>query len=572
MSSDTTQQIKEKLDIVDFLKQYLELKPAGKNFKANCPFHKEKTPSFMVSPERQTWHCFGACNEGGDIIKFLMKYENLEFYDALKILAEKAGVDISKTAGRDYNIHNILYKILDSAKDFFVSNLYASDSVKNYAKERGLKGETVKEFELGLAPDGSDALTKHLLKQGFNINDIERAGMTIKTERGTYWDRFRSRLMFPIHNHVGKVVGFTGRILPGVDDTNVGKYVNSPESPIFQKSKLLYGFYNTKNDIRETKQAVLVEGQMDFLMAWQDGIKNIAASSGTALTEEHLKTLRRIADEIVLSFDADEAGQNAAERSIDLAAAQDFTIKVLVIDDKDFKDPADIAKNKPGELKKMVEKAKSAMDYYFHKYLSGSGKDLKQKKNNIRIVLSKIKHLASAVERDHWIKELAAKTYLDEKVLVEEMESVKDSAFPRPVSEQQQAEKNNSSRVDLICQRILGIVFNGKNEEFKNLMEDYVKYLPDYYKDIYEGKNAGDLESLIGLIGLRYSFENQEAGPEVIKNEFLILLNVLKKESLKKRQTELKQLINKLDIDGDKEGSAKASKEFDTISKEIHNL
>ena len=170
--SDTPQLIKDRLDIVDFLKQYLELKPSGKNYKANCPFHREKTPSFMVSPERQSWHCFGACNEGGDAISFLMKYENLEFYDALKVLAEKTGVEIQSAGDRDFKSYNALYKVTDAAKEFFKSQLVNSAVAKKYLEERGLKETTIQEFELGVAPDGSDVLTRHLLKQGYAITDI----------------------------------------------------------------------------------------------------------------------------------------------------------------------------------------------------------------------------------------------------------------------------------------------------------------------------------------------------------------------------------------------------------------
>ncbi|MEK7463427.1 MAG: CHC2 zinc finger domain-containing protein, partial [Patescibacteria group bacterium] len=242
--------VKEKIDVVDFLSKYLKLTPAGKNFRAVCPFHKEKTPSLMVSPDKQIWHCFG-CGNGGDVIKFLMLYENLEFFDALKVLAEKAGMNLDVLGGRDFKTYDVIYKAMEAAKEFYRTNLYKSDEVKDYLKDRGLKGETVKEFELGVALDEPDAISKHLLKKGFSIADIEKAGLVFKTERGTYWDRFRGRLMFPLYNHVGKVVAFTGRLLPGRDDTKTGKYVNSPETPIFQKSKILYGFHKTKNDIRE---------------------------------------------------------------------------------------------------------------------------------------------------------------------------------------------------------------------------------------------------------------------------------------------------------------------------------
>ncbi|MDD5547393.1 MAG: DNA primase [Candidatus Pacebacteria bacterium] len=574
--NDTAQQVKEKLDIVDFLKQYMEVKPAGKNFKANCPFHKEKTPSFMISPERQTWHCFGSCSEGGDIIKFLMKYENLEFYDALKILAEKAGIEIRQSGDKDFRAHNILYSIMGSAKDFFKNSLKSSEKVKNYLKERGLKNETIEEFELGLAPDEPDLMTRHLLGLGYNITDLEKAGLILKTERGTYWDRYRGRLIFPIFNHVGKVVGFAGRVLPGARE-DIAKYVNSPETPIYQKSRILYGFHKTKNDVREEKTAVLVEGYMDFLMAWQDGVKNIVAVSGTALTAEHLKALRRLADEVVLAFDADEAGQAAAERSIDASAAFDFTVKVLVIEDDKFKDPADVAKDKPGFLKELVKNAKPAMDYYFYKYFTNrfftENQGIKEKKQNIRVLLSKIKKISSPVERQHWIKELATLTYLDEKVLAEEMGSIKED-------ESQEAEASTGTeniskiilRKDLIAQRLLGIALNGTNEEFKKQLEKEIEYLPEHYRDILSGNKKADLEDIMGLIGLRFSMENADIAEQELKREFQALLIELKMEYLKEEQKKSRELMHKLDEKGDKEAYEKETKRFDSISREIHNL
>ncbi|KKS80180.1 MAG: primase protein [Candidatus Woesebacteria bacterium GW2011_GWC1_43_10b] len=300
------EQIKDKLDLVEFLKGYVELKPAGKNQKANCPFHKEKTPSFMVSPERQMWRCFG-CGEGGDIFKFVMRYENLEFYEALRVLAEKAGVDLKHGSSADQRQLNNLYELVAAAKDIFATHLKNSKEAIAYLKERNLTGQTAKEFELGFSPDQSDTVTMELVNKGFRMEDIVRAGLTIKTERGKYLDRFRGRIMFPIHNHFGKPVGFTGRVLPGADD-QFGKYVNTPETPLFNKSRVLYGFWKSKKLVREAKKALLVEGQMDFLQLWQNGITNVVATSGTALTGDHLRALGRVADEIVVAFDRDEAG------------------------------------------------------------------------------------------------------------------------------------------------------------------------------------------------------------------------------------------------------------------------
>src|SRR3989344_5357251 len=333
------EQIKEKLDIVEFIRGYISVQPAGKNFKALCPFHKEKTPSFIISPDRQTWHCFGSCSEGGDIFKFLMKYENLEFYEALKILAEKAGIELRKIAPAEQKQFNILYEINEEAKEFFKKNLNLEGAAeaKKYLLDRGLKKETIEEFELGFASDEWETLSLYLIKKGYSAFDIERAGLAYKNERGGLIDRFRGRIIFPIHNHFGKVIGFSGRILPRLETPEIGKYINSPETLIFNKSKILYGFYKSKNFIREIKTAVLVEGQMDFLACWQDGVKNIVAVSGTALTIDHLKVLKRQTDQLIFCFDNDEAGLKAAERSIDLANSQDFNVKILTL--KEHKDP-----------------------------------------------------------------------------------------------------------------------------------------------------------------------------------------------------------------------------------------
>lgn len=578
MSSDTAQLIKEKIDITDFIRRYLELKPAGKNFKANCPFHKEKTPSFIVSPDRQTWHCFGTCAEGGDVIKFLMKYENIEFYDALKILAEKTGVELKISGNRDFNATNNLYKIMEVAKDFFKDYLPQAPKVREYLNERGLKNETIKEFEIGVSPDGSDALTRHLIKSGFNVLDIEKAGLCIKTERGTYWDRFRARVMFPIHNQVGKVVAFTGRILPWNDNANVGKYVNSPETPIFQKSKILYGFHKTKNDIREARTAVLVEGQMDLLMIWQDGVKNVVATSGTALTNEHLVILQRLADELILSFDSDEAGQAAAERAIDLANAYDFSVKLLVIDDAKLKDPADVVKAKPGHIAELVKKAKPAMEYYFHKYMRNISDDLRIKKQIVRVVLGKIRELASPIDRNHWLKELSYLAKINEQALTDEMMSLPKTASAQKLPEEKLAlEKDEppATRQDLILQRLFGILLHLKSD--LKMLDDHIKYFPDRYAAAYrefsrpDVERSADIAELMGKISMRFGFENQNLEMESLEKEIGILLRQVKIEYLKEKRQQLGELIQQLDRGGDEKKLQEAVSEFAEISKELQH-
>ncbi len=581
------QEIKERLDIVDFIRSYITLLPAGKNFKAICPFHKEKTPSFMVSPDRQTWHCFGACGEGGDIFKFLMKYENLEFYEALKILAEKAGIELKKISPAEHKQFGILYDINQSAKDFFVRELAekTGSEALDYLESRGLKKETIEEFELGLCPQDFDKLTRYLIKSGYNIRDVERAGLNYKTERGSYVDRFRGRIIFPIYNHFGKVVGFSGRILPKFEKPELGKYVNSPETPIFNKSKLLYGFHKSKDAIRREKSVIMVEGQMDFLMVYQDGVQNVVASSGTALTADHLKTLQRLADKLVLFFDNDEAGFNAIERAIDLAGASDFDVKILTL--KDFKDPAEKVQKAPGKLSGSMDKAKPAMEFYFDRYLNltTSGKkqatrEFSELKKAVRVVLAKIKNLASAVERSHWIKELSQKTKIEEKALTEEMDNVKTapsinaSGF-RSVNRDGDASgrREAMSRRELIAQRLISLM--NVKDDFIKQVGGCVDCLPADYLTIFKNLTEKEeiknerLANLLNLINLRSSFEFSVLGREKIEEEFQELINQLRLEHVKERKEELCRLLKEAERNNDEKKASFVLKEFSDILAQV---
>jgi len=588
------QEIKERLDIVDFIRSYIPLVPAGKNFKAPCPFHKEKTPSFMVSPERQTWHCFGACSEGGDIFKFLMKYENLEFYEALKILAEKAGVELKKASPAEHKQFGILYDINAAAKDFFFHQLTETTGSEalNYLKGRGLTQSTINEFELGLSLADFDSLTRHLIHLGYDIKDIERAGLNFRTDRGSYIDRFRERIIFPIHNHFGKVVGFSARILPHLETSKpeLGKYINSPETLIFNKSKILYGFHKSKESIRQLKSAVLVEGQMDFLLAYQDGVKNVLATSGTALTIDHLKSLRRLSEELIFCFDNDEAGLKAAERAIDLANSNDFNVKLLVLED--FKDPAEAVQKSPGVFAGLIDKTKSAMEFYFERYLketqgntSSSGVSaFSEFKNNIKIILGKIKNLGSPIERSHWLKELSLKAKIEEKTLAEEMEQLKiqnytgyaqlnAQKFISPLSGDTQTKLN---RRDLICERLIGLALN--KDDLKSQINSHLDYLPEDYliilKSLINGEKLDDerLCGLLNLISLRSSFESCIIDEEKIDEEFKELLSQLRLECLKEKRNNLGHSIKEAQKIGDEEGVASVLKEFHEVSKMMQGV
>ncbi len=568
MAGSTTELIKEKLDIVDFIRGYLNLQPAGKNFKACCPFHKEKTPSFMVSPERQSWHCFG-CGAHGDVFGFLMQHENLEFGEALRVLAEKTGVELRRLNPAEYKIAGLLYEINSIAVEFFKKSLQNFSRGKKYLEERGLSQNTIEEFDLGWAPPESESLSMHFLKTGYTPEDVIRAGLAIKTDRGMLLDRFRGRIMFPIHNHLGKVVGFTGRILPQYEGEGIAKYINSPESPIFNKSKILYGFFRSKNSIKEAGAAFLVEGQMDFLMSWQAGVKNAVASSGTALTMEHLRLLRRVCDELILSFDSDEAGSTAMERAIDLAESGDFNVKVVLL--ANVKDPAEAVQKDPKLLREGILHASPAMQFYFGKYLPTSGLlDYSQREElrALRIVLGKLKIIASPVARNFWLSELSRRTGVAEKALVEEMEriearqGVSGTANEGEESANQNIPLKKYSRRERCGERLLGVALARGNF---SVIEDSKGYLTDSHKRVFEilknGNRRSDdvgIDEIINLIVL---------GSKDLKDEEMHQLKQeLAKEFVKERKNILTSMIKRAEQDGDQTGLASALEELNKIS------
>lgn len=561
---DTTKVIKEKLDIVDFLKSYLTLIPAGKNFKALCPFHKEKTPSFMVSADRQTWHCFGSCNTGGDIFTFLMRYENIEFFEALKALAEKAQVELRHVDPAVAREFGVLYDIHVTAKEFFRRLLSENEEVLRYALGRGLTKETINEFELGFAPMGRDTLTVFLLNQRFQVGDILRSGLAIRGDRGGYYDRFRGRLIFPLYDHFGKVVGFTGRILPLYDDDTTPKYINSPETPIFKKSKLFYGFHKAKQAIRETKTAFLVEGQMDFLLAMQDGVKNVLATSGTALTEDHLVFLRRQAETLFICFDADEAGGAAADRALQMAGAHDFETKVVELQDS-AKDPAEYVVAHPGKLGGLLQGALSYTEFYFLRYLTGQFN-----KKNIQIVLQKIRTLASAIDRAQGLAELSNRVGIPERDLREEFDRLeassviwkdeKASGEPEKVADIKPKERRS-----LIAENLIRLAL-AKND--MKIAEDAREYLPLYYQEmlaaIVGGSADKELQKNIDFLALQSDF--------MLTHSTEDLCAELKLEYLIEEKGKLSQTITGLERSGKSTELENAIKKFDLLSREIHNL
>lgn len=439
--SDTVEQIKSRLDIVDVISGYLKLQKAGSGWKARCPFHNEKTPSFHISLERQTWHCFG-CNKGGDVFSFVQEMDGLEFPEALRILAARAGVALPERGPQDRaqsQQRRRLLDALDLSAKFFAKQLWhggAGAKALAYLKKRGVKDATVTAWNLGWAPNDWRALTGFLREQGISEDDIVTAGMAIR-KNGRVYDRFRSRIMFPICNANEQTVGFTGRVFGAAvsADLPVGsqateapaKYVNTPQTPVYDKSRIVFGLHLAKKGIRERDAALLVEGNMDAIMAWQAGVTSAVAVSGTALTPQQLRMLGRYTMNLDVCFDADQAGQTATRRGIGLALAQDMNVRVLALDDPKCKDPADYVAKHGEKFSQLVAAAVPALQYYYERAKADlDPSSAASKRAAITSLGPLIKRLASKVEQSHWVGQLAMLLRTDPANVVADIASVKD--------------------------------------------------------------------------------------------------------------------------------------------------
>lgn len=426
-----SEEIKSRLDIVEVVREYIQLQQAGGNFRARCPFHQEKSPSFMVSPEKQIFHCFG-CGAGGDLFTFVQLIEGLTFPEALRLLAPKAGVKLKKQDNVKTSKRNRLLDILELSRKYYNKVLLESpraEAARKYLKERGLDEDQILDWQIGYSFDSWDYLLNFLKGKGYNEQEIFQAGMSAKAQVGNKtYDRFRGRIMFPINDVNGSTVAFTARVSPEKEaNEKQGKYINSPQTEIYDKSKILFGLDKAKKGIRDQDLAVIVEGQMDVITAYNYGFKNVVASSGTALTTEQIKLLKRFTSNIDLAFDMDDAGQRAADRGIMEASA--FDINLSVVEIPGSKDPDECIRNNVKEWREALMNSKPIMQYYFDKIFSGVDLEkVENKRNCAKLFLSKIVILGSKIDHDFWLKKLSQKINIEEFLLRETLtEAIKKS-------------------------------------------------------------------------------------------------------------------------------------------------
>ena len=434
---DQLEEIKRKIDIVELVNSYVPLKKAGRNFKALCPFHSEKTPSFVVSPERQIWHCFGACSDGGDIFGFLMKIENLDFGEAVRELAKKAGVKLTRyQPSEDERNKQLLYEINHLATEFYHFLLLNHPSGKkalDYILGRGIKKDSLLLFKIGFAPDSWQSLQAFLVgKKGYKVQDLERVGLVIKTQKGDFYDRFRGRLMFPLKDYHGNIRGFAGRLLD--PQAKEAKYVNTPETFIYHKSELLFGSSEAKEEIKKKDQAVLVEGELDMISSFQAGVKNVLAIKGSALSEPQVKLISRFTQNLVFALDQDLAGDQAARRGIETAEAGRMMIRV--VESKEGKDPDEIAQKNPTLWRELVQKAVPVYDYLldsaFKRFDSQTIEGKRKISGEFILALTKI---SNEIVRDHYVRELANRLQVGEEAILKEIGKTKASQMETGVGQ-----------------------------------------------------------------------------------------------------------------------------------------
>jgi len=424
---ETIEEIRARCNIVDIVGSYLpELRRRGSTYKCNCPFHKEKTPSFTVNDTRQIFHCFG-CGAGGDVFRFVMDYEKVDFVTAVKVLADRVGVEIVYEGGQPEKSGNkdVLFKLHTDAANFYHRMLLDSEEgaeARRYLEERDLPMEMIKEFRIGYAPPGWDGLLGRALKKGYAAKQVEAAGLVVPSERGHY-DRFRNRVMFPICDQMGRVIGFSGRIMNKAEKS--AKYVNSPETLLFKKSRVLFAFDKARKPIVEKRQAIVVEGQIDAIRCHQVGLDNVVASQGTALTENHARMIKRYADEVILVLDADAAGLKAALASSEIFIAAELSVRVVTLPEKEDPDSL-IKKHGKDALLELVKEAKGALDFLIDALQKQE--DMATEAGRMRVVqaaIGLINQCPSAARRDPMIHNAADRLNISPLALSQDLKRAK---------------------------------------------------------------------------------------------------------------------------------------------------
>ncbi len=568
---DTVRKVKDKLSIVDVVSQYVKLERAGSALRARCPFHSERTPSFFVSPDRGTYHCFG-CNVGGDIFSFVEQIEGLDFKGALKILAEKAGVPLVYEKKGERDSRERLFELLETTTIFFVSNL--SDGAREYLHKRGINDETIKSFRVGLAGESWSDTSNYLRGKNFSEKEILDAGLAKRGERGLF-DRFRSRIIFPIADSAGRIVGFSGRIFGEKQSEDAPKYLNSPETVLFHKSKILYAYDRAKQAIRKHNCAILVEGQLDLLASHQAGWGNTVAVSGTAFTTEHAVLINRMTDNLVIALDADEAGIKAAGRAARSALRAGLNVKVARL--PKGTDPADLILEKGKEAwSTVIREAKDIIMFLLdvlHEH-TGQGAKSHLDKERFRkavetIVLPFLADVQSPIARDQYVREIAGRLLVSEKSVLDSLAGVpRDSSSDVSISNE--AKPASAERYGRAKQAFSLLLWQESDAKPELNVKEYAKEFEnaigaDAYK-ILRSLPGSEQEAL------RFSAENMYGKSSGVKREAQALLDTLLGDRLAIELAKATSSLKDAEKDGDDGAAKELMRECKLLTTQIAQL
>ena len=600
------EQIKSRLSVVDIVSSYVKLIRAGSNFKAVCPFHSEKSPSFFVSPARDVWHCFG-CGVGGDQFRFVMQIENVDFREALRILADRAGVQLRLENPKERDLRARLFDLLELATKFYEQELTRYPTVGTYLTTRGIISDTMQKFRLGYAPPesaGWRAFTEYALKKGYKLEELEKAGLSIRKQTASgsssvsHYDRFRNRIMFPIADANGRVVGFGGRIFDispmptnselkkTSEEDVVAKYIKTPRAPLYDKSAVLYSFDKAKMAIRKENGCVIVEGYMDAIMAHQAGTVHVVAVSGTALTNSQLTLLRRLCDKISMSFDMDMAGELATRRSIDLALEMGFDVRALSL--PLGKDPADLVAKDSTLWRKTVAGATDIISYFLEKALGRSDiHTLEGKRAIVASVLPLVARLPQEVDKAHWVGHIASRIGVREDAVWQDLgkesrhQGARIGTSPVLQKESHSAiSPKERTRARLLEERMTGLLLTYGFARFPAVSEEL--FLSEDIKTLYSIlKGSSDIRVSLASLSqdqLR-TFANQlifetEAlvAQEAAETEYAFCMAELQREHVKDKLEQLTHDIRRAEEVGNTQQITMLADEFSLLSHKLAGM
>ncbi len=585
------EEIKSKNDIVSIIGERVELKKAGSKFKAPCPFHSEKTPSFVISPELQIFKCFG-CGKSGDVITFLEEYEGMDFYEALKYLAERSGITLKQINGQDKGFKERFYQINNLVSHFYhyvlTKHPVGKKAFQYITEDRGLKISTVEKFQIGFSPDEPFALRKFILdKNKVTLKELEEVGILYM--KGSFpIDRFRGRIIFPLYDHRGNIVGFAGRILPTSSNKDLAKYINTPETQIYKKSKVLFGLNEVKGEIKKANEAIVVEGELDMISCWQAGIKNVVAIKGSALTEEQAILLSRYAKNLVIALDADLAGNEAARRAILVAEKEGMEIKVLKLNK--YKDPDEAARKDRESLIDSIKNAVGVWDFIidsvFNKYKGDTGDQKGRISKELVPILSSIE---DKIVQAHYINLVANKLKVPQDAVSDQIRT-----FSRGYISQKSAvvdptlKKQSNGRRGILEERLLAVILslNPKylnKKEFsklfqtafsKRIIEEYLNTLDKekFTLSEFAGKLPQELRNGFTDLILKDVDDFEEASEEHLEKELQLIKKEIEIFDIKEKLEQLGSTIQDLDDDKDRETMKKSEMEFASLTKKLQSL